>query len=238
MQIRHGVSIPRFRARSHQHAFTLIELLIVVTVIAILAAIAIPNFLEAQTRAKVSRTKADMRSLATAVESYRVENNHYPFRRHLRGTSVNDAPSTAPTAQVTFRAHFIKQITTPVAYISSLPRDVFERRITAPNNLIDYYDLEQTSWLLNATHPRTTQPQRRVPLGGAGWMLISVGPDNILGAVDNSCACPLGTVYDRGTIYFVYDPTNGSVSTGNIYYSSHYGMENGKALTRQFYGGD
>ncbi|MEO8376090.1 MAG: prepilin-type N-terminal cleavage/methylation domain-containing protein [Candidatus Sumerlaeota bacterium] len=55
--------------------FTLIELLIVVAIIAILAAIAVPNFLEAQTRAKVSRVKADMRSVATAVESYRVDYN-------------------------------------------------------------------------------------------------------------------------------------------------------------------
>jgi len=41
-------------------AFTLIELLIVVAIIAILSAIAVPNFLEAQTRSKVSRTQADM----------------------------------------------------------------------------------------------------------------------------------------------------------------------------------
>ena len=47
--------------------FTLIELLIVVAIIAILAAIAVPNFLEAQTRAKVARVRADMRSLATAL---------------------------------------------------------------------------------------------------------------------------------------------------------------------------
>src|SRR5690349_9257970 len=59
-------------------AFTLIELLIVVAIIAILAAIAVPNFLEAQTRAKVSRVKSDQRSLATAIESYRVDNNEYP----------------------------------------------------------------------------------------------------------------------------------------------------------------
>jgi prepilin-type N-terminal cleavage/methylation domain-containing protein len=58
--------------------FTLIELLIVVAIIAILAAIAVPNFLEAQTRARVSRVKADIRSLATAIESYYVDHGTYP----------------------------------------------------------------------------------------------------------------------------------------------------------------
>ncbi len=53
--------------------FTLIELLIVVAIIAILAAIAIPNFLEAQTRSKVSRVKSDLCIIATAVESYTVD---------------------------------------------------------------------------------------------------------------------------------------------------------------------
>src|SRR5687767_14671971 len=58
--------------------FTLIELLIVVAIIAILAAIAVPNFLEAQVRAKVSRGRADMRSVTTAIESYAVDNGKYP----------------------------------------------------------------------------------------------------------------------------------------------------------------
>ncbi|HPL75328.1 MAG TPA: prepilin-type N-terminal cleavage/methylation domain-containing protein [Candidatus Sumerlaeota bacterium] len=53
--------------------FTLIELLIVVAIIAILAAIAVPNFLEAQVRSKVSRARADMRSLATGMKSYFVD---------------------------------------------------------------------------------------------------------------------------------------------------------------------
>ena len=61
-----------------QVGFTLIELLIVVAIIAILAAIAVPNFLEAQIRAKVSRAYSDMRSLATAIESYCVDTNKYP----------------------------------------------------------------------------------------------------------------------------------------------------------------
>ena len=55
--------------------FTLIELLIVVAIIAILAAIAVPNFLEAQVRAKVSRARNDMRVLATGIESYTVDFN-------------------------------------------------------------------------------------------------------------------------------------------------------------------
>jgi type II secretion system protein G len=58
--------------------FTLIELLIVVAIIAILAAIAVPNFLEAQVRSKVSRAKSDIRTMATALESYAVDNNGYP----------------------------------------------------------------------------------------------------------------------------------------------------------------
>jgi prepilin-type N-terminal cleavage/methylation domain-containing protein len=62
-------------------AFTLIELLIVIAIIAILALIAVPNFLEAQTRAKVSKAQADMRTLATAFESYFTDYNAYPMRR-------------------------------------------------------------------------------------------------------------------------------------------------------------
>ena len=64
--------------KQSRQGFTLIELLIVVAIIAILAAIAVPNFLEAQTRAKVSRVKADVRSLTTALELYYIDSNEYP----------------------------------------------------------------------------------------------------------------------------------------------------------------
>ena len=98
--------------------FTLIELLIVVAIIAILAAIAIPNFLAAQTRAKVSKLKAEFKTLATAVESYNVDANTYPVYRSpygQNGVFGDDA----------YGSNRFDVLTTPVAYITSIPQDPF-----------------------------------------------------------------------------------------------------------------
>lgn len=66
------------RIRLNKKGFTLIELLIVVAIIGIIAAIAIPNLLNAIQRGKQKRTMADIRSVATAVEAFAVDNNRYP----------------------------------------------------------------------------------------------------------------------------------------------------------------
>jgi general secretion pathway protein G len=64
--------------KRNSKGFTLIELLIVVAIIGIIVAIAIPNLLNAIQRAKQRRSMGDIRSIATAVEAYAVDTNRYP----------------------------------------------------------------------------------------------------------------------------------------------------------------
>ena len=58
------------RLRNRQKGFTLIELLIVIAIIGIIAALLIPNFLDALQKAKQKRTVADMRNVGTAMFSW------------------------------------------------------------------------------------------------------------------------------------------------------------------------
>jgi general secretion pathway protein G len=81
------------RQRRNAVGFTLIELLIVIAIIGILAAIAIPNLLNALQRGKQKRTMADIRTLATAIESYNVDNSIYPTAITCPG------PQVLPNAQ-------------------------------------------------------------------------------------------------------------------------------------------
>jgi type II secretion system protein G len=93
--------------------FTLIELLIVVAIIGVLAAIAVPNFLNAQMRAKIAKAEAEMQSIVTALEQYRIDHNLYPLWLNPDGSQKNPLDR---------RFH---PLTTPVAYLSSVPQDPF-----------------------------------------------------------------------------------------------------------------
>lgn len=96
-------------------SFTLIELLIVVAIIGILAAIAVPNFLQAQIRAKLSRVVADFTMIRTGLESYYIDRNAYPnWTVDGRGDSGYHP----------LELRYIK-LTTPVAYINTIPKDPF-----------------------------------------------------------------------------------------------------------------
>ena len=133
--------------KTNRWGFTLIELLIVVAIIAILAAIAVPNFLEAQTRAKVSRVRSDMRSLALGQDSYFVDWNSYTLADH--------APSNG-------NVEGWKMITTPIAYVSTLPIDPFgDSR---------YQSKGDTGAVLPATYELGTG---KTGIGGAGHLLSS-----------------------------------------------------------------
>jgi prepilin-type N-terminal cleavage/methylation domain-containing protein len=137
--------------------FTLIELLVVVAIIAILAAIALPNFLEAQTRAKVSRARADIRALVTAIETYRVDWNAYPtyhyadannsFLEFHIGGKVPSWGTPDPDWQGA------NPITTPTAYMTAMPEDPFAaQRLAEPREVREYlyvnwnYAIQQVGW--------------------------------------------------------------------------------------------
>src|SRR6478609_7196867 len=89
--------------------FTLIELLIVVAIISILAAVAVPNFLEAQTRSKISRAKADMRTLSIALEAYRIDQNSY--------ISGNNYDVAGRRFSVPNDVTVLERLSTPIAYL-------------------------------------------------------------------------------------------------------------------------
>jgi prepilin-type N-terminal cleavage/methylation domain-containing protein len=69
--------------------FTLVEIMIVVAIIALLAAIAVPGFLRARKRSQASRIINDMRLIDSAVDQYAIENNK------ATGATVNTADWTA-----------------------------------------------------------------------------------------------------------------------------------------------
>ncbi len=82
-----------------KEGFTLIELLIVVAIIGIIAGIAIPNFLGARTKARVTRAFADMRAIADALEMYYVDNTTYPAVPDEEGDPIPDLSPTYMTSQ-------------------------------------------------------------------------------------------------------------------------------------------
>jgi len=193
--------------------FTLIELLIVVAIIGILAAIAIPNFLQAQTRAKVAEAKQEMRTLGTGLEAYRVDNPGYPMISDLSGLFGY--------------LRRLEILTKPVSYLTSIPEDPFAKAtmmVDPSNPYNDAYNYPYYTSSGNKPKPWTYDysclgylkdrgydwSNTLSSFPGISWLTVrwgmhSAGPDSSWDP------------FNQSTPILIYDPTNGTTSDGDIW---------------------
>jgi len=195
--------------------FTLIELLIVVAIIGILAAIAVPNFLNAQTRAKISRTQADMRTILNATEMLHIDRNLWLIDGNdcdgteeccqdglYFGKTADQANIVMVAGQGTMRfdGRIYKPLTTPVAYLGSIPIDPFANGL--------FYSYEDYGCANS----------------NGGWALLSAaGPDRDSGD------------WHRSLGPSPYHPTNGVVSDGDLWYAWEFREGEGTQYFKQYY---
>jgi type II secretion system protein G len=178
----------RFTAR--KKGFTLIELLIVIAIILILIAIALPNFLEAQIRAKVTKAKAEIRTLGIAMESYFLDFKVYPCE-----SEHNLYDRRRFEAGLTW-------LTSPIRYIAEVPQDPFGGNATA--DAFSFYEMGGVTTVKPPCMGQCTET----------WAIFTKGPDLTEDDVDSSE--PNWITYTDGSVD-AYAATNGTKSKGDIF---------------------
>lgn len=200
-----------------KNGFTLIELLIVVAIIGILAAIAVPNFLNAQLRAKISRGYSDMRSLSTAVEMMRTDRNvllvdWWDDDREWGQERLQDIfnmVGAGPDFEQRNTIAILSPLTSPVAYMGSIPIDPF-----SPEGAMQSYRYGDNDTAdpdfdhgYGALFPGNVENTGLQVLNSGEFIFIGIGPDGELG---------LGAGYGDPVRGLPYDASNGLVSSGDI----------------------
>lgn len=188
-----------------KRAFTYIELTLVGAIVAVLAAIAVPNFLEARIRAAVSRSKNDLALVKMGVEAYRLEQRRYPMN------AVAGVPSPGD----------LVAITTPIAYMASLPRDFFTTNESGKRGASRQTDDAATLNYYNAFQVRGEAGLQFTgdenPLGGGyiAGLLWGLGPATAYPL--DPATSPTKISAEGVAELIAYDPTNGTTSRGDIY---------------------
>lgn len=213
--------------RKSKAGFTLIELLIVVAIIGILAAIAIPNFLEAQTRAKVASAQQELKTVETAIALYRIDRNAYPLDA-WDWMNLNAGPNWITNQNHQLFAAPLLALTTPTNYLTSIPDDPFSKNTDQTvgdkpivggyaygtnNGIGDFYHYGEE--VLCAILKSRDQNVELDNYGSKWWCmgtnyhywLGSFGPDKSWDGDIDDCGCGLPD----------YDPANGTTSRGGIY---------------------
>lgn len=179
------------RGESGTRAFTLIELLIVVVIIGVLAAIAIPNYLLAQIRSKVARVKGDHAALALALHQHFLDHERFP----------NDSDNEPGKKH----ENGFAELTTPIAYLSIRPTDPFGGKYgKAPRTVKD-----TAPFYVLASGSDNAREKRADVLVVHCYAAISLGPDLADSSQDTD-------LFPFRTNFLAYDPTNGTQSKGDL----------------------
>ncbi|MCE5230584.1 hypothetical protein LLG95_13465 [bacterium] len=205
------------RSNRSVFGFNLLEVALICGFIVLFAMAAMPRFSDAQVRSDVARVNRDLRKLAAAMESYRVDTGSYPCGV-VSGSGLMSACNPA-------------LLTSPVAYLNRYPTDIF-RTMGDSRLAVTYriYGVAYTPWQKPPGYYRSYNLFPRT-----SWMTWSYGPDLLtntggyfpLPAVIANEASPAPLVgKDRngnwiaGSSYYGlrYDPTNGTISYGDIFY--------------------